>query len=222
MFVIPCKYRNDSFIFDCVRSIRQFHPNEDVVVVDSSSDDISYLEMLRSDFGVVALDSHNRNYEFGALRTAYNFNPNDERYVLVHDSTILKDSIDPFLNLNACALMYFPESVPLGCREHRFISGVLEKTQYNFDDLSYLGVFGSMAVYSREIMKTFELKGLFREFSPIDKFESQMSERIVGICLKQEGINLADQSIEGNFLSRVHEVETNGLKYFRKKFLRRG
>ena len=63
-FVVPCKYNQESgfLVFNCVESIRNNHPDADIYVVDSDSDDISYLQELKEDYGIIPLDVKNKNY----------------------------------------------------------------------------------------------------------------------------------------------------------------
>ena len=47
MFVIPCKFNpNYPFIINLVEDIRNYHPSEKIVVVDSDSEDKSYFDEL--------------------------------------------------------------------------------------------------------------------------------------------------------------------------------
>ena len=67
-------------------------------------------------------------------------------------------------------------------------------------------------------MKKMIDRGLSKALLPNDKFEDQMAERLVGICLSQEGVDIRSYSIEGDFLSKVSAVNNNQLEYFQKLY----
>ena len=46
MFVVPCKYIEQSTIRECVDSILKYHPEEKVMIVDSFSENDSYLKQI--------------------------------------------------------------------------------------------------------------------------------------------------------------------------------
>jgi len=221
MFVIPCKYVKGSPIVDCVKSIHSHHPDERIVVVDSDSDEKEYFSELDSLDCVEILDVKNRYREFGALRESYRKYESESRYVLMHDTVILKRDIEEFISKDAACFMYFPESTIHGSREYEYFKSVLSKTSYESHVSSYLGAFGSMVSVSSSYIKNLESKGLLSTFSPGDKWESQMSERIVGICMLQDGIDLSKSTIEGDFLSRFHQVHSDQLTHFKKVFMGR-
>ena len=61
MFVISCKYsQKNNFIFNLVKDIRRFHETEEIVVVDSSSEDKSYFDEIRK-MNVIIEDIENKN-----------------------------------------------------------------------------------------------------------------------------------------------------------------
>ena len=80
MFIIPCKYSAGSPILKCIEQIKKYYPDEDIVVVDSDSDDKSYFDLIRND--VLDIIEGNHNYEIGAYIKAYEAHPNQEKYYL--------------------------------------------------------------------------------------------------------------------------------------------
>jgi hypothetical protein len=89
MFIIPCKYKNNSPIIDCVNSILKFHPDDYIVIVDSYSDDTSYFDLIPKIPNVKILNVKNNNYEIGALWKTYEQYPNESVYVLIQDTVII-------------------------------------------------------------------------------------------------------------------------------------
>jgi len=71
-FVICSKFTQQSakLLDDCISSIQKFHPDSTVVLVDSDSDDKSYLSAI-SARGILIEDVQNRGYEAGAWVYAF-------------------------------------------------------------------------------------------------------------------------------------------------------
>jgi hypothetical protein len=219
MFVIPSKYvQNLSPIFECVDAITQFHPTEKILVVDSYSDDVSYLQNLSERNNVIVSSYKNRNYECGSLYYAYKEFPAEKYYALIQDSIILKCSWDVFIHDDLTYnLLYFDEG-PFMERELNYTNNVLKNTKYNiFVNDYHVGMFGMLGVYKQDVMKTMTEKNLLEAALPVDKFGSQMTERIFGICLMQDGIDLKKNTIDGDFHTQ-NTVLNSGLKYFKKTY----
>lgn len=219
MFIIPCKFiPNISHIFECVDAINKFHPNEKIFVIDSYSDDESYLEKL-SEYNKVVISKHkNKHYECGALYYAYEEFPNEKSYILIQDSIVLKTNWDAFINdEKTYNLMYFRETGPFGNAEYDFVQKVLAETEYKQHiNNGHSGIYGMLAVYKKDVIETFHKKGLLKASLPNNKFEAQCTERIFGICLTRDGHDITKNTIEGDFLSKTHEVNNHLLKYFKK------
>lgn len=219
MFVIPSKYvHNSSPIFECVNVIKNLHPCEKILIVDSYSDDISYLNSLREHKNVIISKYQNKHYECGALYYAYKEFPNENYYALIQDSIILQTSWDIFLyDSTTYNLLYFDEGTFLD-REFNYTNEVLKNTKYAlFVNGYHIGMFGMMGVYKPDVMKTIVEKNLLEAALPIDKFGSQMTERIFGICLEQDGYDIKNNSMNGDF--HVHKDNlSNGIQYFKKTY----
>jgi hypothetical protein len=218
MFIVPCKFTNQSQLYQCLSAINTHHPEEKILVVDSNSDDKSYFGLLANYKNTQLADKINSNYEAGALWIGYEQFPNEDYYVLIHDSLIIKNPISKFLEDDqSYSFMYFPEFVqdPLAID---YISKVISLTDYNFKERHIIGTLGNMCILKKNIITNFVNKGLNKVLFPKNKLESQMGERIIGMCLTQEGVDLTQNNIEGNFLSRVGETHGNLLHYFHKIF----
>jgi Ni,Fe-hydrogenase maturation factor len=218
MFVIPCKYTNQSPILECVKSINFFHPDEKIVVVDSNSEDVEYINKIKKINNVIVLDKKNLNYEIGALWIAYNNFPKEHCYVLIHDSVILKQSLNDFMeNDETYNFLYFNETIFNS--EENYLRKVLSKTDYVVPTNILIGCFGSMMVIKNKTILNMYSKKLPYYLLPTNKFESQICERILGLCLSLEGVNMVENSIEGDGLSKVDEMKDNLLSYIQKKNL---
>lgn len=221
MFIIPCKFTNDSPIFECIESIISHHPNEKIVVVDSYSEDLSYIDKIKNLNNVSVLEKKNKHYEFGALKLCYEKYPNEKKYCLIHDSIIIKNSLSTFLQDDkSYSIMYFYEHVT-GDIQNLSIEHFFKNTNYNFTNKEIYGCFGTMAIITNKIMKKFEKNKLFENLLPTNKFESQITERILGFCLNEEGCDIKTNSVEGDFLSKYTDVINHNLHYITKIFIKR-
>ena len=74
LFAITCKYTpQKSFVYGSVDNILKHYPRSDIVIVDSCSEDKTYLADLRSKYPTVMTeDVCNQNYEYGGTVHAFN------------------------------------------------------------------------------------------------------------------------------------------------------
>ena len=96
MFCFSCKYIPQSPVKECVDSILQFHPNEKILICDSDSPVKDYYKNLLSD-NITFFDAKNQRRPFGALLESYKKYPNEENYILIHDTASLTSSIEEFI-----------------------------------------------------------------------------------------------------------------------------
>ena len=227
MFVIPCKYESRSPIIECVKSIQKFHSDEKIVIVDSDSDDKSYYEMIDD---VEVLDVANNFRLVGALNEAYIKYPNEEYYILIHDSVCLKKKLnfdpletfrvimhftDPFFSLNGSIRAEFIW----------WITKTVGKIDYpnrlnEYVANTYYGVFGSMGIYSKNFMNILDNKGVLDNLKAKSFNEGQFSERLLGYICKCEGINISN-SFDGDAVIRWDEIKEDKLEYTKKLLLSR-
>jgi hypothetical protein len=218
MFVIPCKFNEQSPLYECLTSINTYHPDEKIIIVDSNSEDLSYIEKIKNYENVTIANKKNANYEAGALWIAHEQFPNEKCYALIHDSIILKESISSFLqNEESYVFMYFNEHM-LDPLDVEYVEKIISKTKYNYNERNIFGALGNMCIFKSKILHNFIEKDLHLALLPENKHQSQMGERIIGLCLMQEGIDLTKNNIEGNFLQKVGETRGNQLRYFWKIF----
>ena len=62
--------RNSNFVIDCVESILKYHPEDEVIIVDSDSDDLSYVTKLKAKIKKIDLIK-NKNFMDGAIWHTY-------------------------------------------------------------------------------------------------------------------------------------------------------
>lgn len=107
MFVLACYFNRQSpVIFDAVRSIRQYHPDSKIVVVDSGSQDKSYFEELE-EFDVIIEDIDNKHYDAGAYWYCYKKYIEIEYFYFLHDSINLKSNLFDLMERDFTSIRYF-------------------------------------------------------------------------------------------------------------------
>lgn len=108
LFVIPCYFNKDTpVIIDCIKSIKKFHPESDIVVVDSGSKDKSYFTFLKEK-NVLLEDVNNKKYDTGAYWYAYEKYKKDYDYFyFLHDSIKLNNKLPTKKDGNFFSIRYF-------------------------------------------------------------------------------------------------------------------
>jgi hypothetical protein len=113
-FILPCYFDPQRpVIFDCVKSIRKYHPDSHIYVIDSGSADKSYFDVLKAS-NVNVLDINNKYFDTGAYWYAYKNLPEYDFYYLLHDSVVLNKSILHLLNFPITSVGYFMSHDGLG------------------------------------------------------------------------------------------------------------
>lgn len=208
MFVIPCKFNPDNpIIFECVESIRKYHPDHKIIVVDSNSDDLSYFDKLETEYPDIYLyEARNNHYATNGHYLGYKyFDPVFDFYYMIHDSLILKNRIDHVEDWPLTTVRYFNSPpTPMGWDA----SGddlydwawpqVMNHMNFSIPP-TYKGVFGPMFFCQRHVMEELEKLGLF-EILPKDKYQMCAMERIVGIALQRLGYDPAEHSLQGEMV----------------------
>jgi hypothetical protein len=222
MFVIPCKYdKEKSQIRECVSSINYHHPEEKIVVVDSFSDDTSYIDDITKIPNVVICDKKNPNYIVGALWKAYEMFPDEHHYVLIHDSVTIKKPLNKFLNNDEnYSFLYFIQDPQAADQPviDRFVGPDYKHTP----GYPMLGIFGTMCIIKNELMKKFINSKLHQTFLPINKSECMVSERAMGVLFSLEGINFIYNCVEQkDFLNSIPIMQNDGFEYIKKTIVSR-
>jgi len=109
MFIIPCKFdKNKPVIYECIQNIRKFH-NEQIVIVDSKSDNKDYFDIRLKYQNIIIEDIENTNYVEGALWHV--FNKFDwPHYCLLHDSAMIQKNLDKYKINGVTSIGYFTDS----------------------------------------------------------------------------------------------------------------
>lgn len=235
MFVIPCKYDSRSPILNSVKSIVDIHPNEKIVIVDSGSDDKSYFNNLKEFSNIEIMDVSNSYRLIGALKCVYEKYPQEDYYVLMHDSVSLKKSIQTFIDSLEKIKVFMHFTSPVNTlndldsdikQEYlQWMGNIFEKIDYpnNIDEYfsnNFYAIFGTMGIYSNDFTKTLHTKGVLENVKAQTFSQGQFSERILGYICKCENINISD-SIDGDALLKWSDIQSDNLEYITKRFLSR-
>jgi hypothetical protein len=200
MFVIPCKYNPQfSFVIDLVKSIREFHPTEKIVVVDSDSDDKSYFYEIEK-YDAVVEDIKNLNWMVGAYWHSYKKYPNEDFYFFLHDSMIVKGNMDYLKEKDLTTLMYFDRMIG---NFNTWSNLITENSKYNYVFSGY-GCYGPIFFCKNEVMKRMLEMGADK-FLPSTKDETGYCEGCYGFFLEEQGYSLKECSLYGDVIE-IHSA----------------
>ena len=193
MFVIPCKYNPQfSFVIDLVKSIREFHPTEKIIVVDSDSDDKSYFCEIEK-YGAVVEDIKNRNWMVGAYWHSYKKYPDEDFYFFLHDSMIVKGNMDYLKEKDLTTLMYFDRMVG---NFNTWSNLITQNSKYKYVFSGY-GCYGPIFFCKNKVMKRMLEMGADK-FLPSTKAETGYCEGCYGFFLEEQGYSLKECSLYGD------------------------
>lgn len=193
-FVIPCKYSKEvPIIFNCLKSIRKHHPNAEIIIVDSDSDDKSYFDRARNEFNAKIEDIKNHNYTSGAIWHVFE-NYKRDFYYFFHDSMQLLGNLSYMEQNNISPVMYhkhwqWPVCPNAGERSFDWAQKqIKEKTKFDFKDSGFFILQGAMTCCKRDVLQELKDKG-FDKVLPTNKFEEECTERLWGFALSELGYN---------------------------------
>ena len=194
MFVIPCKYNPEfPFIIKLIDSIREFHPNEKIVVVDSKSDNKGYFNELEK-HNIIIEDINNTNWMIGAYWHAYKKYPDEDFYYFMHDSMIVKSNLDYLKEKDLTTLMYFERKNVGGF--NNWGKRITEESKYTYKYDGY-GCYGPIFFCKNKVMSTMLNMGADK-FLPSNKAETGYCEGCYGFFLEDQGYDLEKCALFGN------------------------
>jgi hypothetical protein len=195
MFVIACKYNHEHpFILQLVTDIRQHHPHEKILVVDSNSTDKSYFQAL-SEFQVIVEDIGNENWMIGAYWHAYKKFPNEDYYFFLHDSMRVKANLDHLKLDPLVTLCYFDRSIS----NFNTWSGRVENELGIPYSTEGKGCYGPIFFCENEIMRKLASLGA-DSLLPANKQETGYCEGMYGFFFEYLGYDLTETSLYGDVL----------------------
>lgn len=196
MFIIACKNIANGPILDCVRSVRRHYPKDLIAVVDSDSDDKSYFKSLE-EYNVSIEDISNKNFVDGALWHCFEKYQDEDFFYLIHDSMKIKMNFDYVEESDFTCIASFPntcwaENYEGGsAAQKEFCKNSLKKTNYQYleSNVNWHPVVGISFFISRNLLSVLKENGLNNHL-PTNKMEMEASERLWGMALYQEGIDV--------------------------------
>lgn len=206
MFVIPCKYNPEfPFVIKLVESIRKFHPDEKIVVVDSDSEDKSYFFEVEK-YDVIVEDVQNLNWMVGAYWHTYKKYPNEDFYYFLHDSMLIKGNTDFLKEKDLTVLMYFDRSIG------NFNTwGELIKLNSEYEYVfSGNGCYGPIFLCKNKVMKRM-LEMRADKFLPSSKAETGYCEGCYGFFLEEQGYDLKECALYGEVFEIHSSTGKSGL-----------
>lgn len=199
MFIIPCKYNSESnYIVNLIKQIRDFHPNEKIMVVDSGSDDKSYFSLL-SEYNVLIEDVNNKNWMIGAYWHGYEKYPNEEFYFFMHDSMYVKANLD-YLKENDLTLIATFNRLA-SASFNAWNERIKNETKINSEYIKNegIGCYGPIFFCKNKVItKLFELNAHI--LLPNNKSETGFMEGAIGLFLESLGYDLTKCSLFGDIL----------------------
>lgn len=224
MFVIPCKYVEGTPIKKCIDSVIKYHPKEKIMIVDSFSDDDSYLDNFKDNKNIEIFDYKNNQYPVGALFKVMKDCPNENNYVLIHDTLKFNSSISLYLNdkSESYGFWYFqdrfsnflhmPEMI-------EYIIDILKDTKYILPEINQLfyGVPFHHCIVKNTMRKKMFDSGIVEKFYLNKKIHDNGWERLLGIIFSQEGFCPKDYNIAGDNTTDNKRINN----FFEKHYLGR-
>ena len=204
MFVIPCKYTTNSKIVELVNQINNFHSDEKILIVDSYSEDQSYIDIISKKHKNIIFAEQNRNYVDSATWFAYLTFPEEKYYFVLQDSMEVHKNLNIFKNFDFTSFMWFQvdkELLSRGRGWHNIFQRnwaeqmVSSNTSFKFME-EFIGLFGITFISNRDVLNKLYDNGLYN-ILPRNKTEMCAGERIWGMCLQQLGIDIKKSSIFG-------------------------
>jgi hypothetical protein len=203
LFVVPCKYDPARpLVQDCVARIRRHHPDADILVVDSASDDRSYFDDL-ADFGVTIADIGNLHYGHGAFRHAYRQFPADF-YFLVYDSLMVNAPLHQFESCPLTTVRHWDSNAhgwgwdQDGTDLAVWGGEVLDRLGMRLP-AAYTGIMGPMWFAQTETLAALDRVGYW-DIPVNTKYEVCAMERVTGIVFEQLGYR-PGTSLQGDHTS---------------------
>lgn len=185
--------RNSNFVVDCVESILKYHPNDDIIIVDSNSDDLSYVDKLENKIKKINLIK-NKNFMDGAIWYTYENYKKYTNYAFLQDSTELLTNIDFAFNNDITSIQYFNDSIDMN-RDQFMIPKLKEYTNLDLPN-EILGLFGPMMICSRNFLDKAKKLGMSKVLPERKDCQNSM-ERVWGFVASHLGYDIKENSIEG-------------------------
>jgi hypothetical protein len=208
MFVVPCKFvKEKPILYNCLESIRKFHPTEKIVIVDSDSEDKSYFNEIKKYSNIDILDVGNRNYIAGAWFHAWNnYKDKEDFFYLIHDSLEIRCNWDYMKSIPVTSVGYFCSIWDTQEQFDWVKENIKKYTPYEFYP-DFIGILGSMMMCQKWVLDLLYNNGV-GNILPINKDQCRGTERMFGITLMQEmhrGIDWVNNTMQLDHYLKLNE-----------------
>ncbi len=212
MFIIPCKFDPERpIVFECVERIQKFHPGEKIVVIDSDSNDKTYLKKLQNEFSIDVIDARNRNYATAGYLIGFSAFDDHDFYYMIHDSLLLSRNISHVEYDDFTTVRHFftpttgwgwdESGVPLSEWADVQMGQHMNTPVWN----RFTGVLGPMFMAKNNVIKNLIRCGFFN-ILPQSKYHLCAMERIAGIALEACGYDPTN-SLQGEMVDFYDEYD---------------
>ena len=219
---VICSRNPTDILLNTIEGLNKHYFDFDIVIIDSESGVTDTYDTVKERYPHVGIHfTKNKNYEFGAYKTAYELYPNYDIYMCLQDAiTPLKRlSFEDMLDNEVYHLPHYSglmwhegldtiESLLRGTEYRKTFSHLLkEKTRFSLTTLNFF------------VARNSSLKKLIKTLPnlPKDKMGSCSYERILSICfIKNEW-----KMIPLNWSPSRDEDELRGPVYFHKEYFNR-
>ena len=200
MWVVPCKFDPaNPVIFECIEAIQRHHENPTILVVDSDSDDKSYLNWC-VDHGCRIGPTNNHLRAFGAHAWAYRHHPDFDYFYFIFDSLIVQSNLDKYQHRAVTAMRHWPSVLHGWGWDHDGTPlEVWGKEQLDRMGIwmpeNYTGIMGPMMFANKSVCDALDAIGYW--FAQTETgYQHCAMERVAGITLAHIGYPITE-SIQG-------------------------
>jgi len=223
MFCFSCKYFDGSPVRRTVDSIKKFHPSEKIVIVDSMSDDKSYYDFFSDDDNVHILDDCNQHRVPGAFYQTLKHFPDEPYYINIQDSFIIKKSWQEYIDMDHqfISIGYFPDVTHSESRhEYQYMKKVFDGTPYTCPppNSRFDACWGPVYIIKNSFAMELYDNGVLSNMKSTCKVDDETGERLFGIIAEAHGWSPERFNIEGDIITRWHEMVNDNLEYYTKIF----
>lgn len=215
VWVVPVRFDPENpVVFECVESIKRYHDDPIIIIVDSDSPDKSYLNWC-VDQGCRIGPTNNHLRAFGAHAWAYRHNPDADFFFFTFDSVIVQSNLDHLQSAPVTAIRHWTNAMHSWGWDHDgtplevWGGEQLERMGIPFPE-SYTGIMGPVMFAQMEVCRKLDDIGYW--FAQTDTgYRHCAMERVAGISLAAIGHPI-ENSLQGWHTNHWAEYPENQIR----------